>query len=61
MYKIYARPGAGNACVEAMLAECGAIYEVIALDRDAEGRLPESLRTINPMMQVHCCCPTGRS
>ncbi len=52
MYKLYARPGAGNVCVEATLAECGADYEVIALDRDGQGNLPESLRAINPMMQV---------
>ena len=52
MYKLYARPGAGNVCVEAMLAECAAAHEVIALDRDAQGNLPESLRAVNPMMQV---------
>lgn len=52
MYKLYARPAAGNVCVEAMLAECAAQYEVIALDRDAQGHLPDSLRAMNPMMQV---------
>jgi glutathione S-transferase len=52
MYKLYGRPGAGNVCVEAMLAECSAPFELIALDRDAEGRLPESLRAVNPMMQM---------
>jgi glutathione S-transferase len=52
MYKIYARPSAGNACVEAMLAACGAHHEVIVLERDSEHRLPERLRALNPMMQV---------
>lgn len=52
MFKLFTRPGAGNVCVEAMLAEVGATCELIPLDRDAEGRLPESLRAFNPMMQV---------
>lgn len=52
MYKLFCRPGAGNVCVEAMLSECGVPVELILLDRDAEGRLPESLRAFNPMMQV---------
>jgi glutathione S-transferase len=52
MYKIYARPGAGNVAVEALLAELGVPHEVITLERDELHQLPESFRAINPMRQV---------
>ncbi len=48
MYKLYARPGAGNVCVEALLAECGVECEMITLDRDAQGHLPESFAGHEP-------------
>ncbi len=52
MYKLYARPGAGNVALRRMLAELRREYEVITLDRDAQRQLPESFRAINPMKQV---------
>ncbi|MGB8313494.1 MAG: glutathione S-transferase family protein [Aestuariivirga sp.] len=52
MFKLYARPGAGSAAVEALLAECGAAFEIIDVLRDPDGTVPKSFQQINPRAEV---------
>ena len=52
MFKLYARPGAGSAAVEALLAECGAAFEIIDVLRNPDGTAPESFQQINPRAEV---------
>jgi glutathione S-transferase len=52
MYKLYARPGAGSAAVEALLAECGAAFEIIDVLREPDGTVPRSFQQINPRSEV---------
>ena len=52
MFKLYARPGAGSAAVEALLAECGAAFEIIDVLRGPDGSVPESYWQINPRAEV---------
>ena len=52
MFKLYARPGAGSAAVEALLAECGAAIEIIDILREPDGTVPRSFQQINPRAEV---------
>jgi glutathione S-transferase len=52
MFKLYARPNAGSAAVEALLAECGAAFEIIDILRDPDGTVPQSFQQINPRGEV---------
>ena len=52
MFKLYARPNAGSAAVEALLAECGAAFEIIDILRGPDGNVPRSFLQINPRGQV---------
>ena len=52
MFKLYARPGAGSAAVEALLAECGAAFEIIDVLRGPDGSVPQDYRRINPRSEV---------
>lgn len=52
MFKLFARKGAGSMAVEAMLAECGARYELEDLARNADGGFPEWFHRINPRAEV---------
>jgi glutathione S-transferase len=52
MFKLYARPGAGSAAVEALLAECGVEFEVIDVLKEPDGSVPQSFRQINPRAEV---------
>jgi glutathione S-transferase/GST-like protein len=52
MYKLYARNTAGSMAVEALLALCGADYEVVVLDRLADGSFPPFFHAINPRAEV---------
>jgi glutathione S-transferase len=52
MLKLYARPGAGSAAVEAILAECGVAFEIIDVLRGPDGFVPQSYRQINPRAEV---------
>lgn len=52
MYKLYARPVAGSVVVEAVLALEGVPYQVIDLERGADGRFPDEFYKLNPMGQV---------
>lgn len=52
MFKLYARKGAGSMAIEAMLAQCGAPYQVEDLTRNADGSFPQSLHRINPKGEV---------
>ena len=52
MYTIYARNTAGSMAPEAMLALCGVDYEVIVLERQADGSFPPSFHAINPRAEV---------
>ena len=52
MFKLYARPGAGSAAIEALLAECGAAFEIIDVLRDPDGTVPKSFQQINPRAEV---------
>lgn len=52
MFRLFARKGAGSMAVEAMLAQCGAAYEVEDLVRNSDGSLPEHLHRINPKAEV---------
>ncbi|HLA01244.1 MAG TPA: glutathione S-transferase family protein [Aestuariivirga sp.] len=52
MFKLYARPGAGSAAVEALLAECGAAFEIIEVLREPDGTVPRSFQQINPRAEV---------
>lgn len=52
MFKLYARKGAGSLAVEALLAECGAAYEIIDVSREPGGSLARSFQMINPRSEV---------
>ncbi|PZF76014.1 glutathione S-transferase family protein [Aestuariivirga litoralis] len=52
MYKLYARNGAGSVAVEALLAACGADYEVTVLDRKPDGSFEDFFIAINPKAEV---------
>jgi glutathione S-transferase len=52
MFKLYARPSAGSAAVEALLAECGAAFEIIDILREPDGTVPRSFLQINPRGEV---------
>ncbi len=52
MFKLYARTGAGSVAVEAMLALCGAPYEVVAANKSADGVVPDWFLKINPRGEV---------
>lgn len=52
MFKLYARPNAGSAAVEALLAECGAEFEIIDILRGPDGTVPRSYLQINPRGEV---------
>lgn len=52
MFKLYAKKGAGSAAVEAILALCGANYEIEDLQRDASGSFPPILHSVNPRAEV---------
>ena len=52
MYKLYARNQAGSMAVEALLAACGADYEVIVLNRKADGSFEDFFHAINPKAEV---------
>jgi hypothetical protein len=41
MFTLYARPGAGSAAVEALLAECGVEFRIEEVLRMADGSVPE--------------------
>jgi len=52
MFKLYARPGAGSAAVEALLALTGAKHEVINATRLPDGSPPPLLLAVNPRGEV---------
>ena len=52
MFKIYCRNGAGSMAPEALLAACGAEYEVIVLDRKPDGSFHDFFHKINPKAEV---------
>ena len=52
MFKLYARPSAGSAAVEALLTECGAAFEIIDILRAPDGTVPRSYLQINPRGEV---------
>lgn len=52
MYKLYARNGAGSVAVEALLAACGADYEVVVLNRNPDGSFEDFFHAINPKAEV---------
>lgn len=52
MYKLYARNQAGSLAVEALLAVCGADYEVIVLNRNPDGSFEAFFHAINPKAEV---------
>jgi glutathione S-transferase len=52
MYKVYGRPGLGNAIVEALLEEAGAPYTVEFVEKDAAGKFPSSFTALNPMAKI---------
>ncbi len=52
MYKLYAKKGAGSAAVEAVLAVCGADYQIEDLQRDGAGQFPATLHAVNPRAEV---------
>ena len=52
MYTLYARNQAGSMAVEALLAACGADYEVIVLNRREDGSFEDFFHAINPKAEV---------
>jgi glutathione S-transferase len=52
MFKLYARKGAGSAAVEAMLALCGAPFEIVDVPKNPDGSPPEWFVAINPRGEV---------
>ena len=52
MYKLFARPGAGSAAVEALLAECDAPHAIEDVLREADGSTPLWFFRINPRGEV---------
>lgn len=52
MYTLYARDWAGSLAVEALLAACGAAYEVVVVGRKADGTYEDTFLAINPKAEV---------
>jgi glutathione S-transferase len=52
MYRLYARNTAGSMAPEALLAVCGADYEVTVVERQADGSFPPAFHKINPKAEV---------
>ena len=52
MFTLYAKKNAGSVAVEALLAACGAAYEIKDVQRDAAGAFPTSLFDVNPKGEV---------
>jgi glutathione S-transferase len=52
MYKLYARRGAGSAAVEALLAALGVAYEIVHVDKNADGTSPDWFRAVNPRAEI---------
>lgn len=52
MYKLYARNQSGSMAVEALLAACGAEYEVIVLNRKPDRSFEDFFLAINPKAEV---------
>jgi glutathione S-transferase len=52
MYKLYARSGAGSAAIEAVLALCGARFEIVDVAKRPDGGPPEWFLAINPRGEV---------
>lgn len=52
MYKLYARPGAGSAAIEALLALLGVAHEIIAVPKNPDKTAPQWFLAINPRGQV---------
>lgn len=52
MYTLYARNQAGSMAVEALLAACGAQYEVVVLNRREDGSFEDFFLAINPRAEV---------
>lgn len=52
MYRLYARNSAGSLAVEALLAACGADYEVVVLNRNPDGSFEDFFLAINPKAEV---------
>ena len=50
--KVYANPGSGSACVEALLAELELPYERILVKYNEHGIVDPEFRTINPRNQI---------
>ena len=51
-YKLYGRPGAGNMAVEAAFAELGVAYDLIEVQKAADGSLDAGFHSLNPRGQV---------
>ncbi len=52
MFTLYAKKNAGSVAVEAMLAVCGAAYEIKDVTRDAAGKFPAFIFDVNPRGEV---------
>jgi glutathione S-transferase len=52
MYKLYERPGAGSAAVEALLSLLGAQFELVSVPRNPDKSIPDWFMAINPRGQV---------
>lgn len=51
-YRLYGRPGNGNMVVEAAFAEAGIAYQLVTVQKDAEGRFDPAFLALNPRGQV---------
>ncbi len=51
-YTLYGRSGSGSAACEAVLALSGLPYEVVEVEKAADGRPPAEFMAINPLGQV---------
>lgn len=52
MYTLYCRKGAGSVAIEAVLALIAAPCEIVDVERDATGALPDFFHRINPRAEV---------
>ncbi len=52
MFTLYAKKNAGSVAAEAMLAACGADYEIKDVQRDAAGAFPAFIFDVNPRGEV---------